>query len=88
MRFCTVGCRTVALEIASAHRLRENLGESDLVDQYLAATERLAAAWATVQEHRYQLRRLALDAGWQPEQWSALLRGHGAAADPPGGYGK
>lgn len=85
MSYCTVGCRTVALEIASAHRLRDNLGESDLVDQYLAAAERLAAAWATVQNRRYELRRRALDAGFEPQQWSALLRGHGAA-DPPPAY--
>lgn len=85
MRYCTVGCRAAASEVASAHRLRENLGDSELVDAYLDAAERLAAAWSTVQEHRYQLRRLALDAGWQPEQWSALLRGHGAA-DPPPAY--
>ena len=83
MDYCTAGCRTSALEIASAHRLRDNLGECDLVDQYLAAAERLAAAWATVQNRRYELRRHALDAGFEPQQWSALLRGHGVAADPP-----
>ena len=76
MRYCTVGCRAAANEVASAHRLRETLGESEATDAYLDAAERLAAAWSTVQEHRYQLRRLALDVGFEPQQWSALVRGY------------
>jgi hypothetical protein len=37
-----------------------------------------------VQERRYELRRHALDVGFAPQQWSALVRGYGTA-DPQGG---
>ena len=86
-KYCTLGCRAVGNEVVTGHRLRDALGSNPHIDHHLEAAENLAAAWQEVQESRYRLRRMALEAGWTVDQWSALLRGDTAATTTAVGDG-
>jgi hypothetical protein len=73
--YCTAGCRAIAAEIATAQRLRRELGSSAPVDLFVERANALADAWQASQDSRYEIRCKALDAGWTAEQFTALARG-------------
>ena len=72
---CCTTCRDLDRQTADAHRIRENLGPSDLTDGYLTAVEDLAAALNRTNHARTQLRSAALEAGWTADQFAGLLAG-------------
>jgi hypothetical protein len=73
--YCTLGCLTATEQLQSARHVRNTLGESEQVDEYLHAAEELLTCWQRTQDARNNLRLMAMSAGWTAQQWSQLLRG-------------
>jgi hypothetical protein len=73
--YCSAICRNTSECLAAAHRALAELGHTEATDNLIESAEELNSALTRHADQEWNLRKLALEAGWTSREFNGLLRG-------------